>query len=77
MLYLRAHQDARDAIEGIEQWWLPRSREYGIAEISAALQRLEHRGLISIWKSVSAQPLYGLRAGDRAQSLEDYLGNLE
>jgi hypothetical protein len=42
-----------------------------------APQRLEHRGLISIWKSVSAQPLYGLRTGDRAQSVEDYLGNLE
>jgi hypothetical protein len=75
--YLLVHQDARDTIEGIEQWWLPQPRDYGIAEIAAALLRLEHRGLISMWKSVSAQPLYSLRSGDHAQSLEDYLGSLE
>ena len=73
--YLLAHREARDTIEGIELWWLPQSRDYGIAEISAALLRLEHRGMISIWKSVSAQPLYSL--GDNVQSLEDYFGNPE
>jgi hypothetical protein len=74
--YLIAHQDARDTIEGIEKWWLPQSREYGIADIAAALVLLENRGLISIWKSVSARPVYGLRSGDKSHSLDDYLGSL-
>jgi hypothetical protein len=73
--YLIAHQGARDTIEGIEKWWLPQSREYGIADIAAALFRLEDRGLISIWKSVSAHPVYGLRAGAEEHSLDDYLGS--
>ncbi len=75
--YLLAHRDARDTIEGIEQWWLPQSREYGIAEISAALLELERGAILSVWKSVSAQPLYSLGSVERAQSLEDYLRSLE
>src|SRR5579884_2329145 len=33
--YLIAHLDARDTIEGIEKWWLPPDRQYGVADISA------------------------------------------
>jgi hypothetical protein len=75
--YLLSHKDARDTIAGIEQWWLPQSREYGVAEISAALLRLERRGLIAIWKSVSAQPLYSLPSGGLTRPLEEYLRTLE
>lgn len=69
--YLLVHQDARDTMEGIVQWWLPQSREYGLAEIRAALLRLERRGFIRIWKTVSARELYGLCPGDQGRSLED------
>jgi hypothetical protein len=75
--YLLAHRDARDTIAGIEQWWLPQSKEYGVAEISAALLHLERRGLVTIWKSVSAQPLYSLPSGDLTRALEEYLRPLE
>jgi hypothetical protein len=75
--YLLAHQDARDTIEGIAQWWLPRSREYGDAGIRAALLRLERRGFIYIWKTVSARELYGLSPGDQRRSLQGYLESLD
>jgi hypothetical protein len=75
--YLLAHEGARDTIEGIAQWWLPHSGEYGAPEIRAALIRLAHRGLIRIWKSVSARELYGLSPGDQTRALQDYLESLE
>jgi hypothetical protein len=74
--YLLLHQDARDTLEGIEKWWLPQSQQYGIADISAALRNLERRGLIRVWQSASAQPIYGRGAADGA-ALEAYLWSLE
>src|SRR5580698_6632652 len=74
--YLITHLDARDTIEGIEKWWLPRSKEYGTDAVAAALRRLESHGLIGVWKSASAKPVYGLRSAD-SHLLQIYLGSLE
>ncbi len=74
--YLITHLDARDTIEGIEKWWLPRSKEYGTDAVAAALRRLESHGLIGVWKSTSAKPVYGLRSAD-SHLLQIYLGSLE
>ena len=68
--YLIAHRDARDTLEGIEKWWLPQSKEYGIETVSEALQRLESRNLISVWKLASAKPVYGLSSADIDALLE-------
>ncbi len=73
--YLLAHQDARDTIEGIEQWWLPRSRQYGLDAVYAALQNLQTRELIGVWKSASAKPVYGLRSAE-TEIMEHYLHTL-
>jgi hypothetical protein len=59
LTYLLAHQDARDTIEGIEMWWLPRERPYGRAEIEAALRNLEALELIRVWQSASSLPIFG------------------
>lgn len=74
--YLIAHRDARDSLEGIERWWLPQSKEYRIDVVAEALERLENRHLISVWKSTSAKPIYGLRSSDITALLE-YLRKLE
>jgi hypothetical protein len=74
--YLLAHQDARDTVEGIEKWWLPQSRLYGIADIAAALRNLQKLALIRVWQSASAQPIYGRGSAD-LPSLEEYLRSVE
>ena len=74
--YLIAHQDARDTMEGIEKWWLPQSKNYGLDAVANALQRLESQNLICVWKSASAKPVYGLRAADIGL-LTEYLRSLE
>jgi hypothetical protein len=57
--YLIAHEDARDTLEGIEKWWLPQERQYGVADIAAALADLEARGLVASWTSSTAKAVYG------------------
>jgi hypothetical protein len=74
--YLITHRDARDSIEGIERWWLPQSKEYGTGVVAQALDRLESLGLIMVWKSVSAKPVYGLRSYP-VENLPGHLRGLE
>jgi hypothetical protein len=74
--YLIAHQDARDTVEGIEKWWLPQSRQYGIGDVAAALAILENRNLIRVWKSAAAKPVYGRGSAD-SHYLDDYLRSIE
>ena len=69
--YLMVHPHARDTVEGIEKWWLPGYRPYGMATLLVALRRLQDRQLIRVWKFVSAKPVYG-RSAD-PQSLKEYL----
>jgi hypothetical protein len=74
--YLAAHQDARDTIVGIENWWLPQSRAYGKADVAAALEILADKNLIQVWKSAFSGPVYGKGSAD-ARALEDYLRTLQ
>ena len=71
-----ANQDARDTIEGVEKWWLPQSRRYGMADIAAALRDLEERDMVRVWQSASVQPIYGRGSADPAR-LEEYLESLK
>jgi len=44
--YLSAHPDAADAVEGIRSFWLPRHVNVTNAQVQAALERLESRGVV-------------------------------
>ena len=74
--YLIAHRDARDTVEGIEKWWLPSSREYAMADVCAALRKLEQAELVKVWKMALAPPLYG-RFPDDDVPLQRYLKALQ
>lgn len=74
--YLLAHPDARDTVEGIEKWWLPPSAEFGTGAVAEALECLTKDNVLSVWKSASAKPVYGLRSAD-TELLKAYLGKLK
>jgi hypothetical protein len=74
--YVLAHRDARDTVEGIEQWWLPQARAYSVADVEAALQDLARQHLIRVWETGAAEPVYGRGAGD-LRSIEEYLHRCE
>jgi hypothetical protein len=73
--YLIANQNARDTIEGIEKWWLPQARQYGIGDVVEALHELQSRNLIRVWESASAKPVYGCGSQD-SRSLEAHIRKL-
>lgn len=74
--YFLAHPDARDTVEGIEQWWLPQAQPYSVGDIEAALQDLARQHLIRVWETGAAEPVYGRGAGD-LRSIEEYLHRFE
>jgi len=44
--YLHDHPQAKDTVEGISQWWLPREAGYTTAEVDRAVTQLISEGLI-------------------------------
>ena len=47
--YLHKHPDAADSVDGVRQWWLStESAGTSVAVVSAALERLELRGVIKL-----------------------------
>jgi hypothetical protein len=72
--YLIAHQDARDTLAGIETWWLPASKPYGVADIAAALRHLEARQLVRVWKPAFGEPVYGRYSADPGPIEKDIQG---
>ncbi len=74
--YLIAHRDARDTIEGIEKWWLPQGRSYGLSDIATALSDLEQHDLIRVWTTTSSKPVYG-RATDDTHVLIERVAELD
>jgi len=73
--YLIANRDARDTMEGIEKWWLPQVRQYGIGDVAEALDELQSRNLIRVWESSSAKPVYGCGSCD-SRLLEEHIRKL-
>jgi hypothetical protein len=74
--YILSHQNARDTMEGIEKWWLPQSRPYGVADVEVALRDLARHNLIRVWEPLAAQPVYG-RGTEDTGSIQDYLHRCE
>ncbi|MFN7997438.1 MAG: hypothetical protein U0Q18_27725 [Bryobacteraceae bacterium] len=70
--YLVSHPDARDTVEGIAEWWLPPLSTHSIADIRGALERLEARNLILVWKSAAASAIYGFNR-ESAAAAKAYL----
>jgi hypothetical protein len=74
--YLIDHEAARDTVDGIEKWWLPQDRLYGVADIAGALAQLQKRELIRVWTPASSVFVYG-RAPGEPELLRAYLDLLD
>ena len=71
--YLIKCPDAKDTIEGIRDWWLPRdfiSREK--ITVQEALDDLVSRGWVTERKCGSAKKIYGLNK-NRLKEIQDFL----
>jgi hypothetical protein len=71
--YLLDHPDARDTMQGILRWWLPRdSAACGEAEVQAALEVLVARGWLTRRPTTSSQELYGVNK-DKLEEIKGFL----
>lgn len=67
-VYLRAHPGAADSDQGMVDWWLPdMGLQASVAEVRAALELLERKGIVERQVLVDGQSLY--RAGRQVRGV--------
>lgn len=72
LLYLIDHTDAKDTLEGISGWWLPKCiAEQGEAKVQEAIRSLVQQGWITERKTANNH-IYALNP-ERLQAIKAYL----
>ena len=72
--YLIKYPDAKDTIQGIVHWWLPRTPvERREIEVQKALEVLVARGWVTQRQITPFQQLYGLNK-DKVEEINKFLG---
>ena len=71
--YVLQHPDAKDTLQGILQWWLPRDRvERGEKEVQEALDELVARGWLTRRQPPPSQTLYGVNR-EKLEEIEAFV----
>jgi len=74
--YLIEHPEAKDTVEGIRRWWLPRDvGEWGEEEVQQALDDLVERGWLTTRETAPSHTIYGLNR-DRLEEIEKFGGRV-
>ncbi|GAB61463.1 MAG: hypothetical protein DWB56_04920 [Candidatus Jettenia sp.] len=63
--YLMRNPDAKDTIDGILKWWIPKVVviEQEKSKVQEALEMLAEKGFITGWETGSSQKYYGVTEG--------------
>ena len=75
LCHLIAHPDAKDTVQGILRWWLPKDPvERSEEEVQNALDVLVARGWVRVTKrqTITSQQLYGLNK-EKPEEIERFL----
>jgi hypothetical protein len=73
--YLAQHPDAKDTVEGIVQWWLPREdTRMKVSHVSSALEGLVERGWMTASGLGQGARVYGLNHA-RQNEIRKWLEN--
>jgi hypothetical protein len=71
--YLTEHPDAKDTVEGILRWWLPKGGvERGEEEVREVLGSLVSRGWLTERGTTPSQKIYGMNR-DRLEEIRRFL----
>jgi hypothetical protein len=72
--YMVEHRDAKDTLEGIDQWWLLKEEgERSLSDVADAIALLRSMDLIVETRRGSLPPFYGLNR-DRQEEIAKWLG---
>jgi hypothetical protein len=70
--YLITNPDAKDTIEGIYKWWMPKEhREWGKEEVRKAVDMLISKGWLTKRGTIPSKEIYGINR-DRLQDIENF-----
>jgi hypothetical protein len=73
LYHLVEHPDAKDSLQGILRWWLPRApAEWREEEVQEALDVLVAREWVTRRQTASSQYIYGVNK-DKLGEIEEYL----
>jgi len=71
--YLINHPEAKDTVDGVLRWWLPRGEgEPNAEETRAALEFLVNRSFVTVSTVAPQAVVYGARV-DRIEAVETFL----
>ena len=71
--HLVEHPDAKDSLQGILRWWLPRApAEWREEEVQEALDVLVAQGWVTKRQTASSQHIYGVNK-DKLGKIKAYL----
>jgi hypothetical protein len=71
--YLIKNPDAKDTLDGIYRWWLPKEhREWGREEVRKAVDMLTSKGWLTKRGTIPSKEIYGINR-DRLQDIENFL----
>jgi hypothetical protein len=74
--YLTLHPYAKDTLEGIIRWWLPKGRVEEGQEVQKALDLLVSKGWVIQREILPSPKLYGLNPG-RVEEIKVFLQEVE
>ena len=76
LYYLIEHPEAKDTIQGILSWWMPKGyRERGGKELQEAVDALALQGWLSTKSFQNGRTIYGVNKR-RYQQIKDFLRGL-
>lgn len=74
--YLTEHLDAKDTLEGILEWWLPKDYAKWREDVKGALDFLISRKWLTKRKTPDHRVLYGINQ-ERLEEIKAFLDSLE
>ncbi len=74
--YLMKTPDAKDTIDGILKWWIPKVVviEQAKSKVQEALEILVEKGFITEWETSSSQKYYGMTK-NQLEEIKNFLKN--
>lgn len=67
LLYLLAHPEAKDTVDGIRTWWISKSEDMTSELVASAIDELVRKGWLIEREGVSSPKVYGMNTAAQSE----------